>query len=72
MSACVSATSNLTSRILALLHSTARGTSRSCLASCGSLGVKRERVEEAIAWLDERWRGGVFVPDELLPLVEPA
>ena len=34
--------------------------------------MKRERVEEAIAWLDERWRGGVFVLDELLPLVEPA
>jgi hypothetical protein len=38
-------------------------------------GVARgagELVAEAIAWLDERWRGGVFVPDELLPLVEAA
>jgi hypothetical protein len=29
-------------------------------------------VEEAIEWLDEHWRGGVFVPDELLPLVAAA
>jgi hypothetical protein len=32
------------------------------------LEVRPELVAEAIAWLDERWRGGVFVPDELLPL----
>ena len=74
MSACVSATSNLTSRILALLHR--HGSRNVALVPrelrVVPLGVKRERVEEAIAWLDERWRGGVFVPDELLPLVEPA
>jgi hypothetical protein len=23
-------------------------------------------VEDAIAWLDERWQGGVFIPDDLL------
>jgi hypothetical protein len=34
--------------------------------------VRAELVAEAIAWLDERWRGGVFVPDELLPLVAAA
>ena len=32
-------------------------------------GVQAELVEEALAWLDEHWQGGVFVPDELLPLV---
>jgi len=31
--------------------------------------VRPELVDEAIAWLDERWRGEVYVPDELLPLV---
>ena len=31
--------------------------------------VKAELVGEAIGWLDERWRGDVYVPDELLPLV---
>jgi hypothetical protein len=36
------------------------------------LEVRRELVEQAIAWLDERWKGGVFVPDELLPLVAAA
>ena len=36
------------------------------------LEVRAELVEQAIAWLDERWRGGVFVPDELLPLVVAA
>ena len=36
------------------------------------LEVRAELVAEAIAWLDERWRGGVFVPDELLPLVAAA
>jgi hypothetical protein len=36
------------------------------------LEVRRELVAQAIAWLDERWRGGVFVPDELLPLVAAA
>jgi hypothetical protein len=29
-------------------------------------------VDAAIVWLDEHWRGGVFVPDELLPLVAVA
>jgi hypothetical protein len=36
------------------------------------LQVRPELVEEAIRRLDERWRGGVFVPDELLPLVAAA
>ena len=36
------------------------------------LEVRGELVAEAISWLDERWQGGVFVPDELLPLVEAA
>jgi hypothetical protein len=34
--------------------------------------VRRELVEQAIEWLDEHWRGGVFVSDELLPLVAAA
>jgi hypothetical protein len=29
-------------------------------------------VDDAIVWLDDHWRGGVFVPDELLPLVAVA
>ena len=29
-------------------------------------------VDGAIVWLDDHWRGGVFVPDELLPLVAVA
>ena len=29
-------------------------------------------IEDVSAWLEERWRGGVFVPDELLPLVSVA
>ena len=33
------------------------------------LEVKAELVEEAIGWLDEHWDGGVFVPNDLLPLV---
>jgi hypothetical protein len=33
------------------------------------LAVRAELVEEALGWLDEHWQGGVFVPDELLPLV---
>jgi hypothetical protein len=28
-----------------------------------------EHVASAIAWLDERWRGDPYVPDEFLPLV---
>lgn len=36
------------------------------------LEVRAELVEQAIGWLDDNWRGGVFVPDELLPLVEAA
>jgi hypothetical protein len=34
--------------------------------------VAERSVEDAIAWFEERWRGGVFVPDELLPLVSAA
>jgi hypothetical protein len=33
------------------------------------IGVRAELVEKAVTWLDEHWHGGVFVPDELLPLV---
>jgi hypothetical protein len=29
-------------------------------------------VEEAVGWLDERWRGEPFIPDELLGLVAAA
>jgi hypothetical protein len=36
------------------------------------LEVRPELVEQAIAWLDDHWEGGVYVPDELLPLVEAA
>jgi hypothetical protein len=32
-------------------------------------GVRADLVQEAVTWLDEHWQGGVFVPDELLPLV---
>ena len=31
-----------------------------------------ELVSDGIAWLDERWQGDVFIPDELLPLVAVA
>jgi hypothetical protein len=31
--------------------------------------VRPKLVDAAIEWLDERWRGEVFLPDELLPLV---
>ncbi len=34
--------------------------------------VRPELVGAAIAWLDESWQGGVFVPDALLPLVSTA
>ena len=34
--------------------------------------VRGELVEEAIGWLDESWRGKVFVPDEPLPLMAVA
>lgn len=34
--------------------------------------VEQREVDGAITWLDENWRGGVFVPDELLPLVSAA
>jgi hypothetical protein len=34
--------------------------------------VRERDVDDAIGWLDEHWRGGVFVPDELLPLVAVA
>jgi hypothetical protein len=33
------------------------------------LDVSAQLVDEAIAWLDERWQGAVFIPDELLGLV---
>lgn len=31
--------------------------------------VRPELVAVALAWLDEHWRGGVFIPAELAPLV---
>jgi hypothetical protein len=34
--------------------------------------VRPRRVDDAIGWLDEHWNGGVFVPNELLPLVAVA
>ena len=34
--------------------------------------VEQRDVDGAIVWLDEHWRGGVFVPDELLALVTAA
>jgi hypothetical protein len=30
--------------------------------------VEPDQVDTAVAWLEERWRGDVYVPDELLPL----
>lgn len=34
--------------------------------------VEQGDVDNAIGWLDDHWRGGVFVPDELMPLVAVA
>ncbi len=34
--------------------------------------VEAIELEGAVTWIDEHWRGGVFVPDELLPLVTAA
>lgn len=34
--------------------------------------VRQIDVDDAIVWLDDHWQGGVFVPDELLPLVAVA
>ena len=34
--------------------------------------VAPRAIEDASAWFEQRWRGGVFVPDELLPLVSVA
>jgi hypothetical protein len=34
--------------------------------------VEQREIDGAVGWLDEHWRGGVFVPDELLPLVSAA
>jgi len=34
--------------------------------------VPAGRVDEAVSWFEERWRGGVLVPEELLPLVAAA
>jgi hypothetical protein len=31
--------------------------------------VEDGRVAAAVAWLEEHWKGGVDVPEELLPLV---
>jgi hypothetical protein len=36
------------------------------------LEVRAELVVAALGWLDGHWRGDVFVPDELLPLMEAA
>jgi len=43
-----------------------------CVLRVVSAEVRAELVEEAIDWLDERWRGEPFIPDELLPLVSAA
>jgi hypothetical protein len=32
-------------------------------------GVLDERVEAAVTWLEEQWRGEPYVPDDLLPNV---
>jgi hypothetical protein len=34
--------------------------------------VSDRSVDDAISWLDEHWAGGVYIPDELLPLVSTA
>jgi hypothetical protein len=34
--------------------------------------VQARDVDDAIGWLDEHWRGGVFIPDELLGLAAVA
>jgi hypothetical protein len=34
--------------------------------------VRLELVAVALAWLEQHWRGDVYVPDELLPLVAVA
>jgi hypothetical protein len=34
--------------------------------------VRPVLVAVALAWLEQHWRGGVYVPDELLPLVSVA
>jgi lysophospholipase L1-like esterase len=34
--------------------------------------VRECDVDDAIVWLDDHWRGGVFIPDELLGLVAVA
>jgi hypothetical protein len=34
--------------------------------------VAQGDVDAAIGWLDEHWLGGVFVPDDLMPLVAVA
>jgi hypothetical protein len=34
--------------------------------------VEQHDVDDAIGWLHDHWRGGVFVPDELMPLVAVA
>jgi hypothetical protein len=34
--------------------------------------VEQGDVDTAIGWLDDHWRGDVYVPDELLPLVTAA
>jgi hypothetical protein len=34
--------------------------------------VRERDVDDAIVWLDDHWRGGVFIPDQLLGLVSVA
>jgi hypothetical protein len=34
--------------------------------------VEQCHVDDAVVWLDDHWRGEVYVPDELLPLVAVA
>lgn len=34
--------------------------------------VEQGDVDGALVWLEEHWRGDVYVPNELLPLVSAA
>jgi hypothetical protein len=55
------------------IHQNRKGTAFVARMTWVPLYPVRERdVDDAIVWLDEHWHGGVFVPDELLPLVAVA
>lgn len=55
------------------VHQNRKGTAFTARMTRVPLYRVRERdVDEAIGWLDEHWRGGGFVPDELLPLITAA